>query len=395
MSRGIGRCYNYVTLSKPDNIKSGSRWLFIWPAAAILITVLAAANPFYRPEISLGGGTTAWLVAMTVAFMGWLHPLAARAAVLLTGLFLAVPCFLNAPPLFRGWLMVCMLLPLAIVSVPILVPSVTGFRARLALLCSWDETRPLQRRPASFQTGSLLQLILSAAIFAAAIAAVIVVPASGFWLLARWLAGGIIMMAAAEMITAFHNFLTALLGITTPSLMQSPCLATSVGEFWTRRWNPGTSMFLRRCCFEPLAGCSPTLGLWAAFAVSGVGHALLFYMAGGRWGIALANGAFFVVQPLFILAERQMNIRRWPMAALRAWTLTILAITSPLFIEPGLQLAQASFVQGSILPPALFAVSLVVIIQGFFLLAALFACPRGEDVKAPLRNPPANPQEAK
>lgn len=383
-----------MSLLVTGKTQSRNRWLFLWPVGAMFVGALVLVNPFYSPEISLRQGIEGWLIALALGFVGWLHPLLARAGMFLMGWFFALPVFLEAPPLFRGWLMVCMLLPLIVASVPILAPTTTGFRARLVLLYSWGGTRELKRRPPSFDVGSLLQLVLGAAIVIAAVAIVKSVPASGFWLPVRWLAGGILMLAAAEMITALHYFLTALLGLTAPGLMESPSRSASLGEFWARRWNPATSLVFHRLCFEPLARCSPALGFFTVFIASAIAHALLFYMAGGRWGIALMNGAFFIVQPLFILAERQMNIGRWPMAARRAWTLVVLGITSPLFIEPALQLAQASFVQGSLLPPALFAVSLVLVIEGLFLLGAFMACSDPRNPKVPSRNPPANPRTA-
>src|SRR5208337_2183618 len=92
-----------------------------------------------------------------------------------------------------------------------------------------------------------------------------------------------------------------------------------------------------RCCFVPLARCGAVFAMFATFAISAVGHALMAFFALGRWKIAAVFGAFFLVQPLLIAAERRLAVRRWPPEAARAWTLTALAVTSPLFIEPTLQ----------------------------------------------------------
>ena len=354
------------------NAAPRNRKLFLWPAAAVVIGALASINPFYAPDISLRFGVVALFVDLVLALICWAHPIMARAGVLFAGLFMAVPCFLDAPPLFRGWLMCCMFVPPVIASIPVLAPSVTGFRARLALLCSWDHTRELKRSPRFFDTGSLLRLFLATIVSATALGVVASVPASGFWYVARWLAGGVMILATAEMWTAFHKFLAGAMGLTLPAMMQSPFLSTSIGEFWTKRWNPGTSFMFRRLCFEPLARRGPVLALFAVFILSGVAHILLFYMAALRWKIALINGAFFFVQPLFILAERQLNVHWWPRAAARAWTLTILAITSPLFVEPGIQLIES--IPGSVLPGALLILSLGIFLEGFFLLAAFIAC---------------------
>jgi hypothetical protein len=348
-----------------------NRKLFLWPAAAITITALVSANPFYEPEISLCFGVAAWFADLALALICWVHPITARAGALLAGVFMAVPCFLDAPPLFRGGLMCGMFIPLVLASIPVLAPSVTGFRARLALLCSFDHTRDLKRRPRYFDTGSLVKLFLAIIVFGTALDAVESVPALGLWYLARWLAGGIMILAFAEMWTAFQKFLTASLGLTAPLLMQSPVLSTSITEFWTKRWNPGTSFMFRRLCFEPLTRRSPMLAFSVAFGLSGAGHMLLFYMATLNWEIAIINGSFFFVQPICILAERHLNVRRWAPAAGRVWTLAVLAITSPLFVEPAIEIIQSVPRPNSVLAATFIVLGIVIFGETLFLLAAL------------------------
>lgn len=356
------------------NVAPRNRKLFLWPAAALLIGALASLNPFYAPEMSPRFGTAAWVADMAVALICWVHPIVARAGVLLAGLFMAIPSFLDAPPLFRGWLMCGMFIPLVLACIPVLAPSVTGFRARLALLCSWDHTRELKRRPRYFAAGSLLQLFVATIVFATALDAVELAPVSGLWRAVRWLAGGVMILVFAEMWTAFHNFLSVWLGITTPLLMEPPFLSTSLGEFWTKRWNPGTSFMFRRLCFEPLGRRSPVSAFFAVFILSGVAHALLFYVAMLQWKIALINGSFFFVQPLFILVERRINIRRWPVAAGRAWALSVLALTSPLFVGPALKLIDTVLSLQSVVLATIFVLASVISMESLFLLAALIAC---------------------
>jgi hypothetical protein len=85
-------------------------------------------------------------------------------------------------------------------------------------------------------------------------------------------------------------------------------------------------------------------------------------MAIGKWGISFSCGAFFCVQPLLIAAERRMNLRRWRLAAARIWTLAALTITSPLFVEPALQIIESSWgTQHSPLGPT---VSALVFVMG-------------------------------
>lgn len=312
---------------------------------------------------------------MVLATVLFAYPIGARAGILLAGLFLAVPCFVWAPPLFRALLMCFAFLPLLIAAIPILAPSIVGFRARLTFFCTWFGTREVKRRMRSFDTSSLLQLVLAMLAFAAATTTVIAVPASGLWLLARWLAGGIMILAFAEMATAVHNFQTAIIGLTAPALLLSPYLSVSVSEFWNKRWNPGASLLCHDLCFVPLARHGVGLAMFATFLASGVGHTLLVFMAIGNWTLSLLCGAFFVVQSLFIVAERWMKVRRWRPAAGRTWTLTVLAITLPLFVEPMLQIVESSWgKQDNGLWPTLAVLAFAIIVDLFFSLAALASC---------------------
>ena len=356
--------------------KSRDRKQVIWPVAGIVIGALAGTNPFYQPRIPLEVGILAGFADLVLVLILSAHPNTARAGVLVAGLFLAVPCFLWASPLSRGLLMCCMAFPLAIVTLPLVAP-VAGFRARLAYLFTWLGSREIKRRPRSFDLKSLLQLIAATVVLVVAIASVKAVSGSNHWLLLRWLTGGIMILAFAEMATACHNFLTALMGLTAPSLLQSPYLSTSVTEFWTKRWNPAVSVLVfRKYFFAPLAQRGAVYALFAAFFASAIGHVLLPYMATGRWGISLMCGAFFLVQPLFIVAERRMKVRQWRPAAGRAWTLACLTIASPLFVEPALQIIEPSWgAPDKVLLPTAAALGFVIFVNGFFSLASLASRP--------------------
>jgi hypothetical protein len=324
--------------------KSRDRKEFIWPVVGIVLGALAGTNSFYQPHITLGVGIAAWFANMVLVLILSAHPATARFGVVVAGLFLAVPCFLWASPLSRGLLMCCMALPIALVALPLLGPPTSGFRARLVYFFTWLGTHEAKRRARSFDAASLLRLIAATAVLSAAMACVKAVPAVGLWLLVRWLVGGIMILACAEMLTACHEFLTALMGLTTTGLMRSPHLSTSVSEFWAQRWNPAASVLVfRKYCFAPLARSGVALAFFGAFLFSAVGHVLLAYMAIGKWGISLMCGSFFLAQPLLVAAERWMEVRRWLRAARRAWTLGSLAVASPLFVEPALQLFEPSW----------------------------------------------------
>jgi hypothetical protein len=88
-------------------------------------------------------------------------------------------------------------------------------------------------------------------------------------------------------------------------------------------------------------------------------------------------GAFFLVQPLFIVVERWMKVRQWRPAARRAWTLTCLTIASPLFVEPALQIIEPSWgATDNVLAPTMFALGFAIIINVFFSVGQLASCPR-------------------
>jgi len=360
--------------------KPRNRTQLVWPAAGLVITILAvkfaAANPAYTPQIPLGIGAAAWCVALVLVLILSANRTGARAGVLMAGLFLAVPCFVRTPPLFRGNLMIGMLMPFAAAAAFVLSPPIAGIRARLAYLCSWCGTHPIKRRARGFDTASLLQLIVATAVLDAAIAAIIAVPASGLWLPVRWLAGGIMMLATAEMITAGFPLAATALGVTVPPLMQSPWRSVSVTEFWGKRWNIFASEKLfHPYCFTPFARHSLALALFAPFALSALGHLLAAFVALGNWRLSLLFGAFFLVQPLLIVAERRLGVRRWHPAAARAWTLTALAITAPLFVEPLLQTVERSWgTQTSALPPTAFALGCILVFSAIVALVSLASC---------------------
>ena len=94
----------------------------------------------------------------------------------------------------------------------------------------------------------------------------------------------------------------------------------------------------RKHSFRPIARRNVALALLATFAISAFAHVLLAYVAVGEWEISLMCGSFFLVQPIIIAAERRLAVRLWPSAAGWAWTLTALAVTSPLITEPLLQI---------------------------------------------------------
>ncbi len=345
----------------------------IWPVAGIALGALARTNPFYAPQIPLKVGVTAWFVdVVLILAMSW-HPLTLRVGVLVTGLFLAVPCFLRDLPVFRFLLMCGMGFLFVVAALPLFAVPTSGFRGRLAYLFTWLGTCEVKRCARSFDAVSLRRLIVATLVHAAGVAAVKEVTPAGIGWLARWLAGGIALLAFAEMTTASHYFLTALIGLKAPALMRSPHRSASLGEFWADRWNPAASaLVFGKYFFAPLARRGVMLALFAAFLASAVAHVLLLYMATKTWSLSLMWGAFFLVQPLLITLERRLKVRRWWPAAGWAWTMTALAITCPLLVEPLLQLSEPIWgTPDNVLLPTVRVLGLVIIVISFVSLGSL------------------------
>lgn len=354
------------------NLKSRNRKQFIWPVAGMVLGIIAATNPFHVKPITLHTGIAAGFADALLVVVLSANPTGARVGVLMAGLFMAIPFFVWTAPL-NGLLLASFL------SVPFLatagllnVQPIVGFRARLAHLCAWSDTYPLQRRARRFDAAALRNLFLATAVFAVAIAIVETVSANGLNLPVRWLAAGIAALALGEMATTGPNFVMAALGIDVPPFFQSPYRSVTISEFWGKRWNRAAGELLRRCCFAPLARCGAGFAMFATFAISGVGHALMAFFVLGRWEIAVVFGAFFLVQPLLIAAERRLAVRRWRPEAGRAWTLTALAITSPMVIEPILQGSERSWgAQDNVLLPTLAVLGSIIILSGIVSLVSL------------------------
>lgn len=155
--------------------------------------------------------------------------------------------------------------------------------------------------------------------------------------LLRWGAGLVLAYAAFEVLHASMVIPLQWAGVQQPPFHSDPILSRSVAEFWGERWNRVISGWLRAHCFRPLARRRRArLGIALSFAVSAALHAYIFWPAVGA-RLALTVGLFFAIQPLFVLAERALTLRRRPAWVARAWTFGVLALSSPLFVGPFLQ----------------------------------------------------------
>lgn len=156
------------------------------------------------------------------------------------------------------------------------------------------------------------------------------------WLV-RWLGGVTFAYATIDAAERSLRWLYGVFGVRVGRMHDHPIVSRTVTELWGRRWNQIVGGFLRRRLYAPLARRSrPWLGLAAAFLVSTLLHVYLAWAALGL-GLGLVMGAFFVSQAVLVALERGLRVARWPRRLARAWTLTTVLATSPLFVEPTLR----------------------------------------------------------
>jgi hypothetical protein len=156
--------------------------------------------------------------------------------------------------------------------------------------------------------------------------------------LCRLFAGIVFSYALAAFVTDLIHFCFLASGTAMRPIHVTPAAARSLRDFWGKRWNRAMSAWLYRFIFLPLAHRHhPNLGLIGVFLVSAAMHAWLPLVALGV-SAACSAGAFFCLQGVFILAEDRLHVCAWPISLARVWTLTILLLTSPLYVYPILSL---------------------------------------------------------
>ncbi|KAJ3706231.1 hypothetical protein LUZ61_009936 [Rhynchospora tenuis] len=82
-----------------------------------------------------------------------------------------------------------------------------------------------------------------------------------------------------------------------------PFLATSLRDFWSRRWNIMLSQTLRQLVYDPVAPrLGPAIGLITSFLVSGLMHEVIFYYLASTRPTGEVM-SFFLLQGLGIIVE--------------------------------------------------------------------------------------------
>ncbi len=203
-------------------------------------------------------------------------------------------------------------------------------------------TRPAASVPGAIVRQRLIKGLVIGLAGGATLLLILALPLPERWRLAQaWCAfvAGVIAVffGATSLLTAFWNGL----GRAVQPLFDQPVYASSLSDWWGRRWNLSVHMVLTLVIWQPLR---ERIGVaWAAtavFAASGLLHEyLLSYPARGGWG---GPTAYFAIQAAGMYAERQRPLRRWlHKQRLRRiyWTLGITLLPGPLLFHPPLLLA--------------------------------------------------------
>ena len=148
-----------------------------------------------------------------------------------------------------------------------------------------------------------------------------------------------------KLFTGSFSTLLAVAGFNPQVVFDSPLLrATSISDFWSRRWNLLIHGLFRRTVFRPLT--SHRLPSWVAgliaFAISGAFHEYAFALQQPELRKSVGRCfCFFVAQAPVVSLERYAHGRigaPWPMSRSRLactafWTLVLVPF-APLFMHP-------------------------------------------------------------
>jgi hypothetical protein len=115
---------------------------------------------------------------------------------------------------------------------------------------------------------------------------------------------GLILLLHFGLFRALAHF-WRMLGIGVTPIMNNPVAATSLAEFWGRRWNRAFRDLVHPFVFRPVARrWGKTAALWTCFLVSGFVHDLIISVSAGA-GYGLPT-AYFLLQAAGIIWERRL-----------------------------------------------------------------------------------------
>jgi hypothetical protein len=116
---------------------------------------------------------------------------------------------------------------------------------------------------------------------------------------------GLILVLHFGLFAALAVFLRAR-NVPVAPIMNAPIAATSLAEFWGRRWNKAFRDLAHPLVFRPVARRhGNTAALWMSFAASGLAHEFVIsFPAGAGYGLPTA---YFLLQALGITIEKRLR----------------------------------------------------------------------------------------
>jgi hypothetical protein len=153
-------------------------------------------------------------------------------------------------------------------------------------------------------------------------------------LLLRWAGGLLFAYAISDVTYGGLRMVLMAVGFDVYELHRMPLLSRTVKEFWGERWNRTVSAWFAEHLLRPLARRGHArLGVLCSFLASGVLHAYLVFAAIGGT-MTLVMFGYFMVQGALVLLELRLRAARWSPAVGHVWTVTVMVVPSPLFVEP-------------------------------------------------------------
>jgi hypothetical protein len=262
-----------------------------------------------------------------------------------------------------GWTPLVMLPALTIAVRPFLVPWAFMWMLSMAIFlgCKWQAWWE-QRNKVSESTGRDLGFLVAwpgmdAAVFLDRTR--IVQPPNRkewIWALAKTLFGASLLWGVVRLIPANQEMLAGWAGmvalililhfgtfhvaslwwrsarVDAPAIMRAPLSATSLSDFWGRRWNLGFRQLTYRLVFQPLrTRFGVAAALLLSFFASGLIHELVISLP-ARGGYGLPTG-YFVLQGLGVLLERSCAGERLGVrAGFRGWSFAVGCAGAPAFL---------------------------------------------------------------
>jgi hypothetical protein len=169
-------------------------------------------------------------------------------------------------------------------------------------------------------------------------------PRGAPWAIRLWIAlvGFCFLFLIARL--DFAALIFRAMGFAVEKLWDCPIAATTLGDFWGRRWNRIVPGFLREVIFLPVARrASAKVALVVVFLYSSLYHEDVSFMAGSGYG---GPTLYFMLQCLGIAIENTRQARRLFKGRLwlaRAWTFAVVVLPVGLVLHRG-------FVDGYVVP---------------------------------------------